>query len=201
MSLTICMLSPVAENSSRILPWTFSLPDEPNQLPEHLLTHHTLQPRPPWSVQFDTILIVPESPNQAQHSRCVPKYPKEEYHPLLSLLALLVLVQSSGRGWPSMPQGHVADAHSASSTLKILPCSQSPACPPAQLSHPRGRIRPSQCSPAAPQGLLNSWPHSPVHQPLPSQSAASTDLLGLYWSITVSKLWKDPLRNKKPIKV
>lgn len=191
MSLAISMLSPAAEDSSRILPWTFFLPDEQNQLPGHLLTHHTLQPRPPCSVQFDTILIIPESPNQGQHSRCVPKYPKEEHHPPLSLLALLVLVQSSRRGWPSMPQGHVADAHSASNALQILPCSQPPACPPAQLSHPRGRIRTSQHSPAAPQGPLNSWPRSPVYEPLPSQSAASTDLLGLYWSITVPKTMKD----------
>lgn len=67
---------------------------------------------------------------------------------------------------------------------QILPCSQSPACPPAQLSHPRGRIRTSHCSPADP---LDSWSCFPFHQPLPSQSAASTDLLGLHWSITAMK--------------
>lgn len=197
MSLAISMISPVAEVISRILPWTFFLPDKQNQLPKHLLTHHMLQPWPPWSVQFDTIFILPESPNWAQHSRYVLEYPREEHHPPLSLVAVLVLVQPSRRGWPSMPQGHVADTCSTSSALEILPCSESPVCPPAQLSHPRGRIRTSQFSPAAPQGALDSLPCSPVHQTLPSQSAASPNLLGLYWSISVPELQRIPLRNKK----
>lgn len=38
---------------------------------------------------------------------------------------------------------------------------------------------------------LDSWACSPFYQPLPSQSAASTEFLGLYWSITVSTTMKD----------
>lgn len=83
----------------------------------------------------------------------------------LSLLAVLVLVQPSRRGWPSMPQGHTADTHSTSSALQILPWSQSPACPPAQLHIPGAGSEPCNTllSP------LDSWPCSPAHQPLLSQ--------------------------------
>lgn len=144
MSLAISMLSPVAEDSSSTLPWTFFLPDGQNQLHEHLLTHHTLQP-----CLISSVWHNPLCPNQAQHSRCVPQYPREEHQP-------------SPPCWPCLcwysPEGEAADTHSTSSALQILPWSQSPACPLAQLPHPKGRIRTLQHSPG-----------SPVHQPLLSQ--------------------------------
>lgn len=109
-----------------------------------------------------------QSPNQAQHSRCVPQYPREEHHP--SPLP-------AGRAWAGTAQQE---------RLLILiplpvPCKSfhgvSPQPVPLHSCHmPRAGSKPCNTL-LGPQFISHCSP--------------STDLLGLYWRITVPKTMKD----------
>lgn len=165
MSLAISMLSPVAEDSSSTLPWTFFLPDGQNQLHEHLLTHHTVQPCLISSVWHNPLC----QRAQTRHSTPDVSLSTQERNINLPLRV--------GRACAGTAQKERLLIH----IPLPVPCKSfhgvSPQPVPLHSYHiPRAGSEPCNTL-LGPQFISHCSP--------------STDLLGLYWRITVPKTMKD----------